>query len=142
MKLFDDLENTNLVHANYSNPNYSIWNSSNKLELVEARKVIEEWFTDYPDSSKAEFTTRFRSESNSQHRSALFELLLFKTLLNLGCQVHLHPEIEGTNNSPDFFANSKDGGSFYLEATVSNYKTTAQLAADSRINTVYDILNE
>ena len=74
---------------------------------------MEDWLALYPAVEAADLALRLRSRQDEQHRSAFFELLLYRLLLALGHRVlAVEPKLAHTWKSPDFLV----AGDFYLEA--------------------------
>ena len=102
---------------------------------------MEQWFDRYPTTGQAELCARFRSDNNTQHQSAFFELFLHELLFRLGCHVTLHPDIPNISKTPDFLVESPNGERFYIEATITTCESATEAAARARMNAVYDVLN-
>ena len=103
---------------------------------------MEEWFAAYPDPEKAELRKRLRVDINAHHQAAFFELFLHELLMRLGYSVSLHPSVPGgVSKSPDFLVESSQADRFYLEATLATGESAQEIAAQARMNAVYDTLN-
>jgi hypothetical protein len=140
MRLFDDKVRIDDA-VSYSQPLFDLLNNSGSPEIDRIRHYLEGWFGRYPSLHKPDLRGRFRSAIDSQHNSAFFELLLHELLLCLGCDVEVHPAVEGIPRSPDFHVIAPDGGAFYLEATTVTYESDSKAAGQSRLNDLYDVLN-
>ena len=141
MKLFDEIERNDYELAQYAEPLFAYLNRTARVEFARIRRELEEWFTRYPASGQAELRARFRSDIDSQHQSAFFELFLHELLLRLGCQVTIHPTVPNVARTPDFLVKSPDGERFYIEATIATNESAAEAASRARMNAVYDVLN-
>jgi hypothetical protein len=139
--LFDQIKRNDYEPARYGDTIFAYWNHTARVEADRTRCEVEEWFTHYPTSGKTELRTRFRSDIDSQHQSAFFELFLHELLLRLGCQVTPHPTIPNVKKTPDFLVKSPNGERFYLEAAIVTDASAAEAASRARINAVYDVLN-
>ncbi len=139
MQLFGEFERTHDGPADPGESFHSYIDRSVRPEAAQARDLCNLWFADYAnDASKDElsrFLGDFRSKDDNQHYAAWFELLTHQILVRLGLYVTIHPELPGTNKSPDFEASS-NGSRVLVEATVvapdkdvfapSNYERDAQ----------------
>jgi hypothetical protein len=138
--LFDLLERNDEGPAGYAEPEFTYLNRSARPEVGTFRETFERWFERFPDNGRADLRARFRSENDSQHRPALFELLLHESLVQLRCRVTVHPA-GTTRGHPDFRVECGGDGPFYLEAVVASDETEAEAGARARMNTVYDALD-
>jgi len=141
MRLFDQIARDDFTSAEYAEPIFSYLNRTARLEFDKIRNELEDWFSRYPDSEKLELRGQFRSDINSQHQGAFFELLLHEMLLKMGCKVEIHPTIKYITNVPDFLIHPPHGDSFYLEATIATNLSKEEVSEIARINDVYDTLN-
>ncbi|MCL4264518.1 MAG: hypothetical protein KJ069_14940 [Anaerolineae bacterium] len=141
MKLFDQFERTDHEPAKYGDSIFAFINRTARDGFDQVRHELESWFTHYPRQEQRELRARFRSNIDTQHHSAFFELILHETLLLLGCNIVVHPTIPGTEKRPDFLVEPMSGEPFYLEALVATKESAAEAAARSRVNTVYDVIN-
>ena len=119
MRLFDDSENhRNAIGPGSTISNFEFSNSDWALRDNSAtRDLCEAWFQRIPESShKKDLRASFRSEDDSQHDGAFFELLLHEVFTLLGCDVEFQPEIE--NKTPDFRLREREV-SVIVEATVA-----------------------
>ena len=119
MRLFDDRERlhnakepgSGLSHFEFINGDWALSDNS------ATRDLCETWFQRIPESSqKKDLGASFRSEDDSQHDGAFFELLLHELFALLGCDVEFHPEIE--KKTPDFRLSEREI-SVIVEATVA-----------------------
>ncbi len=140
MTLFSKKDRDNYESKKYTENEYTYLNRSARSEAERVRQTLEEWFSRYPVEAQAELRRRFQS---SHHHSAFFELFLHEFLIRLGCRiVKIHPPIDGMTKHPDFLVESPHGSDFYLEGVLATGESHEDNAADARINTVYDALNE
>jgi hypothetical protein len=141
MRLFDQIERTDLEPAKYGDSMFAYINRTARDGFDQVRHELESWFTHYPKQEQRELRARFRSDIDTQHYSAFFELILYETLLLLGCNTIVHPTIPGTEKRPDFLVEPISGEPFYLEAAIATTESANEAAARSRMNTVYDVIN-
>ena len=143
VKLFDAIERNDDGPAMYAEPKFIYWNRSAREDVAKVREVLEGWFSHYPDSEQESLRRRFRSSDDFNHRAAFFELFLHEVLLRLDCSVEIHPQPStATTRLPDFLVQSPDGNLFYLEAVLATDESSKETAARSRMNAVYDALNQ
>ena len=138
LRLFDQFERTDTIPARRTEP---IFHALNRLAWKNAdriRELLEGWFVTYPVPHKKALQSRFRSQSDSHHQGAFFELILFQFLTRLGHTVTANPQTpQGT--TPDFFAASPYGEKFYVEATVVEPRTLQDSPNEKQ---AFDGLNE
>ena len=117
MNLFDDKARREIVDE-VSFPQ-SLFEQLNDYDFLEdcrgIRQKCELWFKHFPVQHQSNLRGRFRSTNNGHHEGAFFELFLHELLIRLGCEVQVHPEMEGI--TPDFLVCQPDQKQFYLEAT-------------------------
>ncbi len=93
--------------------------------MARAREFLEDLVAGYPDPD--DLIRRFRSNNNSNFRSAEFELLLYSALQRQGFLLEPHPELpNGSKSRPDFLVTTPTGQSFYLEAVLATENSTDQ----------------
>lgn len=110
-------------------------NRSDRDEAERVRNLVEDLFSRYPADAQDTLRTRLRSVDDNQHMGAVFELVLYELLLRAGCQIlAVEPALEGTERSPDFFAQTETGARFYLEATLATGRSRTQEGADRRLS--------
>jgi hypothetical protein len=141
MKLFDQFQRTDYETARYAESLFTYMNRTARDEFEEVRKKLETWFSHYPVSEQIEMRARFRSDTNAQHQSAFFELLLHEVLRVLGCEITPHPTLPNVPRTPDFLVEPLDGPPFYIEAVLATNESADEAAAQARINIVYDVVD-
>lgn len=140
MKLFDERDRDDDRPALYAEPDFHHLSRSARQSVQRVRETLETWFSRYPSANQAKLRSDFRAKKNSSHQSAFFELFLHELLIRLGCQVEIHPKVEGSTGRPDFLVDSPTGSSFYLEAVLATNESAEGAAARARVNVVYDAL--
>lgn len=88
-----------------------------RLETIEIRQWIENWFREYPEDHAGELSKRLQSKKFAEFMSAYFELQVFSVLRHFGCDVEIHPDFAETHGTVDFGV-THGGDSFYVEGTV------------------------
>jgi hypothetical protein len=141
MKLFDDFHRDYDGPALYAEPSFNYLNRSARAESGRIRKILEEWFSNYPTKDQFQLSSRFRSTNDNGLRSAFFELFLHELLIRLKCQLKIHPRVNGTTRRPEFLVEDKSGCRFYLEAVLATGESEEDRAEKARMNVVYDVLN-
>lgn len=140
--LFSDKDRINTCYKKDAEPCYSYLDSSARPELECIRKVMEAWFSQYPNAEKMDFLGRFKSKNDYTHISASFELYLHELMLRLGYIIKVHPSTNsGRGKSPDFLVSDGDM-QFYLEAVSISEKSDDEKSSDKRIAVVNDIIND
>lgn len=103
---------------------------------------MEAWFESYPETGKADLRSRFRSPIDAQHNSAFWELYVHELFSRLGFALEPHPDIEGSQNHPDFLVKEDGVPKFYLEATVAGLPSAQDAGAEARLAEVFDLVNK
>ena len=117
MAVFDDIERTQIGPAPEAMSRFEWMNVCANPYAGHVRTQVEAMFANYPDDEKERFVERLRSDDDSEHRSAVLELILHEWMLALGHTiVAIEPELEHTTKRPDFLVQTADGHRFFLEA--------------------------
>lgn len=124
----------------YGEPIYTYYRDSERAGVARIRALLEDWFSEIPEVERLDLQQRFRSPTERQHRSAVFELFLHHMLLCLGLQIQFHPDIPGVTSHPDFLVSRNEQALFYLEA-IAVGNSVREEAEANRMNQVYDVLN-
>jgi hypothetical protein len=120
MGLFDDFERTATEPKGYIEGSYSFLNRSAWPSMERVRRILEEWFDEYPESARADLAGRFIKGSDFQHQSAFFELWAHELLRRSGCVIMgAHPELPEAGDRPDFLAAAPSGQLFCVEVFCS-----------------------
>jgi hypothetical protein len=91
VKLFDDINRDYTGPASDAESDFSFLNRSARPPAQHMRDVLERWFADYPDEvEKSKLRSEFRSDDDSAHKEALFELYCYSLLRCQGFDVDLH----------------------------------------------------
>lgn len=141
MKIFDDIRRDDAGPALHSEPKFTYLNRSARPAFHAIRNILEEWFSRYPEAHRKDLRARFRDVKDRHHNSAFFELFLHQLLLRLGCQVGIHPPLEGTAKTPDFLVESETGVPFYLEATASTGEKQSEASTRAISRKLHDMLD-
>ena len=125
----------------YSEPLYVFLDRSPRRDFDKIRRLLGLWYSHYPKQHQGDFKTRFRSEDNSNHISAFFELWMHELLLRMDYQVEIHPDVRGVRTHPEFLARKNGIPMFYVEYTLAE-GSREEAAARKREDIVYDTLNK
>ncbi len=118
-------------------------NCSDRVEAERVREFVEDLFSRYPESEEERLRWRLRAKDNSTHLSAFFELFLHDLLLRCGCTVlAIEPNLETSERSPDFLAETEDGCLFYLEATLATGRSQTDEGADRRLREALQAIDD
>jgi hypothetical protein len=137
MNLFGDILRTHRGPATHSEDTFSFLNRSVRPASEAVRNLLESFFCRYPPSESAELKSKFEI----QFESAFFELYLHELLLRLGCEVDVHPTLNGTGAKPDFLARFPHGREVIVEAVIATDRTDKERGRDARLNALYDAIN-
>ena len=136
MNLSDDILRSQRGPATHTEDTFSFLNRSAWPASEGVRNLLESFFRRYPSSESAELKSNFKT----QFDSAFFELYLHELLLRLGCEVTVHPTLNGTDAKPDFLARFR-GQEVIVEAVIATDRTDKERARDARLNALYDAIN-
>lgn len=95
-------------------------NRSALLQSERTRTLLERWFHEYPAAHQAALGTSFRSDRDTQHWGAFFELYCYALLRHQGLTPRVQEVADAVVNRPiDFLVQQDVTSLFYLEATVA-----------------------
>ena len=131
MNLFDDFERTYTGYSAPQESNFAFLNRSAMPKFERTRTLLESWFHEYPAAHQSALGTSFRSDRDSQHWGAFFEIYCHALLWHQGLTSSVQEVVDPAVNRPIDFLVQKDGISlFYLEATVA--ADSSQILANQR----------
>jgi hypothetical protein len=120
MSLFDDRERNYTGYRAPQESNFAFLNRSALPKFERTRTLLENWFHDYPSAHQAALDTGFRSNEDTQHWGAFFELYSYTLLRRLGFTASVQVVVDVAVNRPiDFLVQKDDTPLFYLESTVA-----------------------
>ena len=135
MQVFDTIERTRTGPAPNNLSRFEWMNECAEIYAESVRAQIEAMFATYPADDQASLAARIRSSDDSEHRSAILELILHEWMIRQDHKiVAIEPELEHTSKRPDFLVEAKDGKRFFLEAV-------ARKEEDDKLDGVRDALN-
>lgn len=138
--LFDEHERSFMGSAYYAESEYAYLNRSGRPAAGRVRSLMNKWYMEYPECSRADIRGRFQSNDPGQHVGALNELLLFALFRRLGYEVDVAPPGPSNISKPDFALASEVLPDFDLEATVSELPASER-SRIRRANVLYDTIN-
>jgi len=138
--LFDSFERVNNNFAKYITPQFRFLNESAQKKSTNIRKILDNWFSFYPKSNSREFTKRFRSVNNDDHKSAFFELFIFTLFRNLGSKIEVHPSLDNRKKTKPDFKVKLNSIEFIVECCLSGDPNIDE-KIQSHINNICDKLN-
>ncbi|MCU0464757.1 MAG: hypothetical protein MUF38_09330 [Anaerolineae bacterium] len=141
LMLFDDFDRVQIDPSGYSESHWSFINRTAKPTFHYLRTVLENWFDNYQttEDKRNQLCTNFRSERDSEHLSAFFELYIYTLFKNLDFSVEVEPN--WSQNKPDFLVTSPTGERFLLEVT-GVYPERTFGETNNLVNKVLDYLNK
>jgi len=116
--LFETFNRTNFEHKKRCQTSYEFLNNSSWKISEFSRNILEKFCKNYLVDE--EFIKMFKSKSNKQHDSAIFEIMVYTCLKNSNFIIKKHP-ITKTGKRPDFEINLDDYSKIYLECTLSGH---------------------
>lgn len=117
---------------------YEFLNTSARKSVFKIRQRLEAYFNLYPEDEKEEMKNRLKTEEHFD--STLFEMFLYYQLKNDDFKIELHPNLEGTNNKPDFLLTKKNK-KIYLEAKVDHNKSFEERKRNRIEKVIKDVIN-
>ena len=140
--LFSDFDRTDDSAKCYRETVFEFIDRSASPDVVAARELIEQEFSNYLETEKHEMQSRLQSRDARKFHSACFELLLYGLLIRRGYCLEAHPDPgNGTGNRPDFLVTSPSGESFFLEAVLAAEVSDGNEAAEAMKEDVLDALD-
>lgn len=119
---------------------YEILDRSSLEPCIRIRSLINELVAEYPPSDKADVVGRLKSSDESDFRSALFEIVLYRLLCRFCDEVVVHPLLEN-GFKPDFGMLFDDGSKIYVEAVLASERNGLTPSGQRLIETTLDSLN-
>lgn len=136
-ELFDNKHRIDLDPSQHNENTFDYYDRSARKDVSNVRKLLNEWFLNYPETEQFELKRRFKKTFTS----SFYELFIYTLFKQQGFEITIHPDIPNTNKHPDFLLRKNDS-EFYLEAKVARDKSKAEEALEKRINQLYDSLDK
>ncbi len=99
-----------------SESTYKYYSHSGHPEVVEYRRLTEEWLSHYPEEHLREFLRRFQGNDSQVHEAAFFELFLHNLLRSVTDQIEIEGLIPDSGKHADFVLRLGDYGEIHVEA--------------------------
>lgn len=138
--LYDDLVRSNDEPGSHEESTFQFLNRVAGPFWDRVRDLSDDWYRRIPPEERGDLRNRFRSKDSVSTLAAYWEIYLHEALLRHGFNVTVHPQIAGSERSPDFLAEAA-GSSFYLEATCYFEKDRTS-AEERRSERLYDAINQ
>lgn len=120
---------------------YAFLNRSALLKFQLTRDLLESWFRNYPAAHQNALRTSFRTNRDTQHWGAFFELYCHALLCQQNFIVDVQKVVDQSEGRPiDFLVSSSETPLFYMEATVAA-DANPVLANQRKIGQLIDTLN-
>jgi hypothetical protein len=140
LRLFDDIEHKGDEGKPHSEADFPYLNRIDRIEARRIRKVLEDWFSRYPQKHKTDLRARFRT---AEFHSSFFELLLHEILSCINCDITVHPELQDyMTKRPDFLVKLNNSKGFILEATTTTDMSKREQGNENIKDLIYDKINE
>lgn len=136
-KLFDDKIRDYDGYSDHNEYTYDFLDRSSKTEFKQVRDLLNDWFSIFPDSEKAEIKSRIRKDFDS----TFYELFLHQLFYKLGFSILVHPKVPKSKKRPDFLV-TKDDLEMYVEAKVITGKSKVEESFERKQNEFYDALSK
>ena len=95
---------------------YRYFSHSGRPEVVEYRRLTEEWLSHYPEEHLRKFLRRFQGNDSQVHEAAFFELFLHERLRVLCDKIEVEGAIGDSGKCADFVLHYADGSAVAVEA--------------------------
>jgi hypothetical protein len=119
---------------------YEFLDRSSLEPCTRIRSLINELVDQYPPSDQADVIGRLKSSDESDFRSALFEIVLYRLLCRFCDEVAVHPPLEN-GFKPDFGMLFDDGSKIYVEAVLASERNGLTPSGQRLIETTLEHLN-
>lgn len=138
--LFDEKQRTRKEPLKRGERIFHFYDECARVGYDEFRKFVNLWISELPEQDREEIIARMKSGNDRDFQAALAELVVHAALKRLGCDIKIHPSIEGTTKRPDF-AIVKDGNVVcYVEVTTINV-AVEESAEKNRENVLYNAID-
>lgn len=135
--LFKDYLRTNAEAKSGMESSFQFLERSSWRRCVLMRTILNGWMVSMIDDKA--FISQIKSKSDKQHYAALFELLVYTALTNIGFTVGKHPELS-KKTTPDFEIR-KDDITIFMECTLSG-NSFESLEEENRKSAIERIIRE
>lgn len=118
--LFPEIVRARMDPLKRGEPLFDFYNQCARRGYDEFRSFVNSWISQLPAEDQAELIARMSGGGDGAFRSGLIELVVHATLKKLGCDVVVHPNVEGTPKRPDFGVVERGSVLSYIEVTSTN----------------------
>ena len=115
--LFEDLQRTRVSGKRWAESDFTFLDQSSWPRAQRVRSLMNDWYAEYPESSRYDLKRRFQSKDYRQHLGALTELFLHALFRRSSYDIDVVPAGPDNTSRPDFFLSSKIFPKLDLEAT-------------------------
>ena len=97
MTIFDDITRRDTAPLLQHETAFAYLNRSGRSEAARVRQLIDTWLETYPSDDHDALVARLRSPIDDHHRSAFFELFVYKLIMANGHKVvAIEPKLDHT----------------------------------------------
>lgn len=114
----------------YDMPHFTFLDNCCRKPAAFNRKILNKWFSEYPNEHKHQLKTRFTSVNGYDHYAAYFELFVYQLLKRLGYKVDVHKNVQGCSKQPDFAAYGLKDELIYVECSMVAGKSTPEMGKE------------
>lgn len=141
--LFEERHQTDLEPAAHKELWWDFLLRSGRPEEARIRRVLNEWFSRYPEEHRTQLSARLSGRDPDNANSSFFELYLHELFLRSGHIVTVEPASpDGSSSRPDFLLSDHEGHLLYVEAVCATDRSRRERGAESRMNEFYDAIND
>ena len=138
--LFDDRKRTSVLPYRRAEPKKTfLEQSANPIE-VRVRSLMNKWYIEYPEPSRAELKGRFQSKDDEHHLGSVNELFLHALFSRLNYTINLVSPGSNNESRPDFHLVSSTIPDFDLEVTVAEF-SSEERSKRKRASILIDTIN-
>ena len=141
--LFSNKERIDQDGSRPGESHFAYLDRSGRPEAAKVRKLLEEWFFQFPENGREELRPRLTTDDDISFLAAFSEIYFHAFLLKIGYNVKIHPELHnGTNKRPDFLAIRGSKPMFFVEVTLATDTSAVDAKAQTRMNVVLDNIDK
>lgn len=136
--LFENKERKYTGPKTYTESNYQFLERSARKEAENIRAFLNKWISRVSSEEANELISRITSGNEINFNSAIFEIVLFALISNLGGKLEIHPDPEnGSGKRPDSLVKLPNGEECYLEAVIATDDSAAEVSSERMKNVVF-----
>lgn len=121
---------------------YEFLDRSSLLDAQKIRVLINKTIGKMPKEESVQLVKRIKSKNDNEYKSAMTEIYVHSILLEKKCSLTIHPDINGSNEKPDFLVKTNNGDEFYLEVVTFSGLSDKDRGKQSNLNILIDKINE